>query len=145
MKCPKCDVDLVSAVRHKVQVNECPSCKGMWLDSQELNELEDEAFDFGDDAKGTVVFSSTPTTARCPVCSAPLRRFYYRFYALEMECCGNQHGYWLEADEDTRVLELMKQEEKDYERKVLAEDQWGKTLKRLRSPSFLSKVRDLFH
>ena len=61
-----------------------------------------------------------------------------------MEFCPNQHGYWLDADEDNRVLELMKQEEKDYERKVLAEDQWGRTLHRLRSGSFLSKLRDLF-
>ncbi len=144
MKCPKCLVNLVPTVHHKITVNACPTCKGMWFDGAELNELEDEAFDFGDDAKGTIVFRSTPTRAQCPVCEAPLGRFQYRFYDLEMEFCGQGHGYWLEADEDTRVLELMKQEEKDYERKVLAEDAWGKTLKRLRSPSFLSKVKDLF-
>lgn len=116
----------------------------MWLERQELNQLEDEAFDFGDDAKGTLFLSSTPTTAKSPECSAPLKRFQYRFYDLEMEVCANQHGYWLDEDEDTRVLELMKQEEKDYERKVLAEDQWARTLTRMRSGSFLSKVKNLF-
>jgi hypothetical protein len=48
-------------------------------------------------------------------------------------------------DEDTRVLELMKKEEVNYERKLLAEDNWAKVLKRMRSHSFLNKVRDLFH
>ena len=144
MKCPMCNTDLVSATRHKIQVNECPTCKGKWLSAQELNELEDEAFDFGDDAKGTIVFDSTPTAAKCPECGKPLQKFNYRFYDMQMECCPDQHGFWLTADEDDRVLELMKQEEKDYERKVLAEDKWGRTLKRLRSPSFMSKVRDLF-
>lgn len=145
MKCPKCNSDLVPTIRHKIKVNSCQSCKGMWLEYQELDELENEVFDFGDDAKGTLVFSSTPTTAKCPECNALLKRFKYRLFDLEMEFCENQHGYWLDDDEDTRVLELMKKEEKDYQRKLLAEDQWGATLKRMRSGSFLSKVRNLFH
>ena len=144
MKCPKCNSDLTPTVRHKLTVNYCPSCKGMWLEQQELGELEDEAFDFGDDAKGTLAFSSTPTTARCPECSARLQKFNYRFYDMEMELCPNQHGYWLDEDEDDRVLELMKKDEKDYQRKLLAEDQWNRTLSRLRSGTFLSKVRNLF-
>ena len=145
MKCPKCNADLVPAVRHKINVNYCQSCKGMWLEHQDLGKLEDEVFDYGDDAKGTLAFSSTPTTAKCPECNAPLKRFKYRFYDLEMEVCENQHGYWLDEDEDTRVLQLMKKEEADETRKLLAEDQWTKTLKHLRSGSLLSKVRDLFH
>ncbi|MDE2235032.1 MAG: zf-TFIIB domain-containing protein [Gammaproteobacteria bacterium] len=144
MKCPKCNSDLTSVVRHKLNMNYCPSCKGMWLEQQELGELEDEAFDIGDDAKGTLAFSTTPTSTKCPECNSPLQKFNYRFYDLEMELCPNQHGYWLDEDEDNRVLELMKQEEKDVKRKVLAEDQWNRTLNRLRSGSFLSKLRNLF-
>ena len=144
MKCPKCNSDLTPAIRHKVKVNYCQSCKGMWLERQDLEKLEDEVFDFGEDAKGTLAFSSIPTTAKCPECSALLKRFNYRFYDLEMELCENQHGYWLDEDEDTRVLELMKKEEADEKRKLLAEDQWARTLKHLRSGSFLSKVKNLF-
>lgn len=143
MKCPKCNTELTPATRHKLKVEQCPSCKGMWLERQELDELEDEAFDWGDDAKGTLSLSSTPTTAKCPECGAPLERFRYRFFDLELEFCPNQHGYWLDAGEDDRVLELMKKEEADYKRKVLAEDQWATTLKRMRSPSFFDKIRNL--
>ncbi len=144
MKCPKCNTDLAPTTRHKIQVEECPSCKGMWLECRELNELEDEAFDWGDEAKGTLALSSTATTAKCPECDAPLKRFRYRLFDLELEFCQNQHGYWLDQGEDDRVLELMKREEADYKRKVLAEDRWATTLKRMRSPSFLDKVRNLF-
>ncbi|MGH8257748.1 MAG: zf-TFIIB domain-containing protein, partial [Steroidobacteraceae bacterium] len=42
LKCPKCNVDLVPTVRHKITVNYCHSCKGMWLERQELEQLEDE-------------------------------------------------------------------------------------------------------
>jgi Zn-finger nucleic acid-binding protein len=117
----------------------------MWLESQELEQLEDEVFDLGEHAKGTLVFSSTPTTAKCPECNALLKRFRYRLHDLEMEFCENQHGYWLDDDEDTRVLEVMKKEEADLERKLLAEDKWTAMLKHMRSGSFLSRVRELFH
>jgi len=144
MKCPKCNVDLVPKVQHKVDVSFCPSCKGMWLDAQELDQLENEAFDLGEDEKGTLAFSSTPTTQKCPVCEATLRRFNYRAYDLEMEFCPDRHGYWLDADADTRVLELMKDEEQGYERSVRAEAQWGRMTQRMRSGSFLTKLKDLF-
>jgi Zn-finger nucleic acid-binding protein len=144
VKCPKCSIDLVPTTRHKIKVNYCQSCKGMWLEHNELEELEDEVFDFGDRWKGSLVFSSDVTTHRCPECSALLQRFKYRLYDLEMEFCPNQHGYWLDDDEDTRVLDLMKKEEVDLQRKLLAEDQWTATLRHMRSPSFFGKLRDLF-
>ncbi len=62
-----------------------------------------------------------------------------------MEFCENQHGYWLDEDEDARLLELMKKEEVDLQSKLLAEDKRATTLKHMRSGSFLSKVRELFH
>jgi Zn-finger nucleic acid-binding protein len=144
MKCPRCNVDLVPTTRYKLKVNICQSCKGMWFEHDELQELEDEVFDFGDRWKGTLAFGSQATTDKCPECAAALQRFSYRFYDLEMEFCPNQHGYWLEAGEDTRVLELMKREEVDLERKLLAENKWAAVLKHMHSRTFLSKLRDLF-
>lgn len=144
MKCPRCNTELVPTDRHKLTVQACPTCKGMWLERKELEELEDEVFDFGEHAKGTLVPSSAPTDLKCPECAARLQRFQYRFYELEMQFCENQHGFWLEADEDTRVLELMKREEKDLERKLRAEDRWAATLRRMRSGTLLDKMRGLF-
>jgi uncharacterized protein len=145
LKCPKCDVDLVPTVRYKLTVNACPSCKGMWFEHQELGQLEDEVFDFGDHAKGTLVVDSTPTTHKCPECARLMNKFRYRFYDLEMELCQSEHGYWLEYGEDTRVLELMKQERKQLKRKLSAEDQWASMLRHMHSKSFFRRLRDLFH
>jgi len=36
MRCPKCGEKLVSLQYHEVTVEECPACKGMWLDRGEL-------------------------------------------------------------------------------------------------------------
>jgi len=144
MQCPRCNLTLAPTMRHEIKVNQCQSCKGMWLEHEELDQLEDEVFDFGDRWKGTLVFGSSATTDKCPECAALMQRFKYRFYDLEMEFCPNQHGYWLESDEDTRVLELMKREEQDLQRKLLAENKWARTLRHMRSRSFFSRLRDLF-
>ncbi len=144
MNCPKCNSELAPATRHKIVVHGCATCKGMWFDPQEFKQLEDEVFDLDEHAKGTLVFSSTPTSAKCPQCEALLRRFNYRFYDLEMEFCEAGHGYWLEEGEDTRVLELMKQEERDIERSQSAEERWSQTVRRMHSGTFIDRVRDLF-
>ena len=44
-KCPKCD-DLVMmrhffSIKHKVEVDECPGCGGVWLDYGELGQIRD--------------------------------------------------------------------------------------------------------
>jgi len=116
----------------------------MWLQHQELDQLEDEVFDFGEHAKGTLVVDLTPTTDPCPQCGTPLKKFRYRFYDLAMELCEREHGYWLEEDEDTRVLELMKKEEQELKSKLRAEDRWSQMLAHMRSGSFFSRLRDLF-
>jgi len=143
MKCPNCDSELVQKTRDGVEMEICPSCQGMWLSRQELAQLEDEVFDFGDDEKGSLMLDSTPSTRKCPQCGKFLRTFEYRFYDLQLEFCEEQHGFWLDADEDKRVLELMKKEEKNLGRKVLADDRFAGHLQYLRSGSFMDRIRDL--
>ncbi len=144
MKCPNCNTDLVAAKQSGVDAELCQACKGMWLTRQELGQLEDEVFDFGDGEKGSLIFASSADTRRCPACGKPMNKFQYRFYDLELDFCGEGHGFWLDAGADKRVLELMKKEEAGLERKVVAEEKWASTVKHLRSGSFLDKLRDLF-
>jgi Zn-finger nucleic acid-binding protein len=144
MKCPNCNAGLVQTKRNGVEVEFCQACKGMWLSRQELEQLEDEVFDFGDTEKGSLMLGSTATNFKCPQCDKLMNRFQYRLYDLEMDFCPDGHGYWLDPDEDKRVLELMKKEEADLGRKVLAEDRWTAHLQYLRSGTFIDKVRDLF-
>jgi Zn-finger nucleic acid-binding protein len=143
MNCPDCNVALVNRKRDGIEMEICPSCSGMWLSRQELARLEDEVFDFGDDEKGSLMFGETPTTRKCPQCGKLMEGFQYRLCDLEMDFCTEGHGYWLDADEDKRVLELMKEEEQNLGRKVLAEDRFAAHLRYLRSGSFMDRIRDL--
>lgn len=144
MKCPKDNAQLVQKKRDGVDMETCQSCGGMWLTRQELNQLEDDVFDLGDENKGTLIASATATTLHCPECDTAMKRFEYRFYGLEMDFCENGHGFWLDKDADKRVLDVMKKEEAGLERKVRAEDKWASNLHRLRSGSFLDKIRNFF-
>lgn len=144
MKCPKDGAELAPKKRHGVAAAECPTCRGLWISPGDFDKLEDEAFDLGDHAKGTLVFGVEPTDHPCPECGAALRAFRYRLFDLELELCENQHGYWLDAGEDDRVLELMRRQEAKVERSALAEDRWTSLLNHMRSGSFLERMRDLF-
>lgn len=143
MKCPICGRNLEPTKRDRIEMEVCPSCHGMWLTRQELTELEDRVFDLGDDEKGSLMLGSSPTDLKCPQCGQALKSFQYRLYDLEMDFCVEGHGYWLTADEDKRVLELMKKEEQNLGRSVLAQDRFAAHLRYLRSGSILDKIRDL--
>lgn len=142
MKCPECGTDLIKQSRHGIEVDCCNNDHGMWFTLQELTELEDEAFN-DEEEKGTLILSSTPAKYSCPVCSSRLRQFDYRFYDLTLEYCENKHGFWLEAGEDDRILELMKERKKDETRKFNAEEHWQSTVRHLQSHSLFAKLKDL--
>jgi Zn-finger nucleic acid-binding protein len=42
MKCPNCNETLLIAERHRVEIDYCPSCRGVWLDRGELDKLLDQ-------------------------------------------------------------------------------------------------------
>jgi Zn-finger nucleic acid-binding protein len=142
MKCPKCHADLQTQNDRGVQVEACPICQGMWFTPAALDQLENEAFS-DEDNKGSLYLASEPTTLKCPVCSAALQRFDYRFYDLQIDCCPD-HGFWLDKDEDNQILELMSGEEARVEREFSSEDSWAKYINHLRSPSFFTKIKSIF-
>lgn len=44
MKCPVCrDVELVMSERNGIEIDYCPSCRGVWLDRGELDKIIDRS------------------------------------------------------------------------------------------------------
>jgi Zn finger protein HypA/HybF involved in hydrogenase expression len=41
MCCPKCGQNLVPAQNGAVEIDQCPNCKGVWLDANELETITD--------------------------------------------------------------------------------------------------------
>ena len=51
MQCPNGDAELEQKKRDGIEMEICPKCQGMWLTRQELEQLEDEVFDFATSIK----------------------------------------------------------------------------------------------
>ncbi len=39
MKCPSCNADLLLSERQGIEIDYCPSCRGVWLDKGELDKV----------------------------------------------------------------------------------------------------------
>lgn len=137
MICPKCKSVLVKkSYKGMMEVECCPNCRGMWLDFDELDRLEDVAFD-RDEYKGSLVHRRAETLSACPHCEANLQEFQYRLYDLRLDTCPNGHGYWLDAGEDERVMGIMTARAEEIQRKIDAESEWRGVLKNMHA--FLKK------
>lgn len=131
MECPKCATTLTKKYyKGMMEVDYCPNCRGMWLDFDELDKLEDMAFD-EDDQKGSLVHHQQETAFKCPACGGQLQEFQYRLYNLSLDNCPEKHGFWLDAGEDERVLEIMRKRQAQIGRKNTAELEWKQVLQGL--------------
>jgi Zn-finger nucleic acid-binding protein len=134
MNCPKCNTELIKKFyKGMLEVDSCPNCRGMWLDFDELDKLEDIVFD-EDSQKGSLIHFQKKSEFPCPHCGSKLDEFQYRLYNLQLDTCiENSHGFWLDEGEDERVMEIMNQRSEDMKRKVNAEIEWKETLKKMHS------------
>ena len=129
MVCPKCNVLLVKKFyKGWMEVDYCPQCRGMWLDFDELDKLEDMTFD-EDRNKGSLIHHETAVSWKCPTCGEPMKEFQYRLYDLKLDLCTARHGYWLDAGEDERVTQIMRNQQAQMGRKKDAEMEWKLVLK----------------
>jgi uncharacterized protein len=49
MLCPRCDTAMVASHREGVEIDTCPSCRGVWLDRGELEKIVRRADNDDDD------------------------------------------------------------------------------------------------
>lgn len=140
MNCPKCATELAKKYyKGMFEVDSCPNCRGMWLDFNELDKLEDVVFD-DDIRKGSLIHHQAKTEFLCPHCGAAMDEFQYRLYDLNLDYCAeNNHGFWLDAGEDERVIAVMQKRASEIKRKLDAESEWKQVLKGMHT--FLTKKK----
>ena len=65
MNCPQDQTELVLEKLQDIDIDRCPQCKGMWLDYDELDAIEDEVMT-DDHAKGTMEWNRQQSNLFCP-------------------------------------------------------------------------------
>ena len=81
MECPRDKTNLEIKIDRGIEIDECPSCKGKWLDQQELDVLEDTVFVTGL-KKGTRMYAIRESDINCVKCGEQMATFNYRALLL---------------------------------------------------------------
>ncbi len=59
MKCPVCkDVDLVMSERQGVEIDYCPSCRGVWLDRGELDKIIEKSSTYQSNNQQSIIIQT---------------------------------------------------------------------------------------
>ena len=143
MDCPRCHTGLSIEKYQGIEVDRCSSCNGMWLEYNELDELEDKAMD-DDDVKGSVMFRSyqgRPSLPHLPEWDAnvPLSRLRLGDGLLPQRArllAGQRRGEAGIGDNEAA--------REGHEALRHAEAEWASMLKRFKSKSFGDRMKGMF-
>lgn len=139
MKCPNDQQLLVKDNFEGMVVEHCEDCAGIWLDTTELDKVEDDHFNV-DKLKGSLIWQEKNSGKLCPECGVEMISFNYRLNDLELELCPHKHGWWLDSGEIHRVEAEMEEREQAILRKFSEEVDWTYKVNALRSKNVIDDV-----
>jgi Zn-finger nucleic acid-binding protein len=121
--CPRDGAALNLGQEHGIEVDRCPACAGAWYDYDELEALE-ATIASDDDRRGMIDYAKRGSDLLCPACKLPMHAFNYRAYNLEIDACGEGHGFWLDQGESDRIRDVMRERVRGLTRAGSAEKAW---------------------
>ena len=111
MKCPV-DSELLTTTRYEaeIEVDECPDCRGMWLDEGELERIQvtkekdysDELRQIPDGVVGAYELArqKIQDERSCPSCGSAMAKQEYGYCSrILVDSCPSCHGFWLDRGE----------------------------------------------
>jgi len=108
MLCPACRKSMLVLELDQVEIDYCPGCGGIWLDSGELELLT--AKRQKDDIllnSPAVVVPSREKATRCPICRKKMIKILVGpDRSIILDKCAKKHGFWLNKGELESVLRL---------------------------------------
>jgi Zn-finger nucleic acid-binding protein len=113
MRCPRCQSELRKNTQDGVETDECPSCRGLWLDDGELIRLLREGlYEVSEGEKSVAERNGKPGVSKverdsielCPRCQAQMTPVNYDYSSgVVIDNCPNGHGVWLDGEEIQRI------------------------------------------
>ncbi len=123
MQCSVCEEEMIIIELHKIEVDYCVSCKGIWLDAGELGLLlDDYTGKYGIISKLKKEDAFKEASKNCPICSKEMDKIvclnkegkYTKNITIDK--CINGHGLWFDKGE---LKELVENMELDEDNKIL--------------------------
>ncbi|MFZ1519839.1 MAG: zf-TFIIB domain-containing protein [Ignavibacteriaceae bacterium] len=120
MNCPACKNPMIILELNQVEIDYCNSCKGIWLDSGELELI------FSNSDKKSIDDSFIPKSnhpevgRRCPICKKKMEKVEFESSGIILDRCTNNHGLWFDngelksllktsADSNNKIIDLLKE------------------------------------
>ncbi len=110
MICPVCERDMIVIEYQNIELDHCASCKGVWLDSGELELLLkshqfEEAKPFLDGVLGSPEAATTEKEQKCPVCDHRMKKAAIgEQHRILIDLCPRKHGLWLDGGEVSHLV-----------------------------------------
>lgn len=94
-----------------VTVHDCPKCRGIWFEGDELSRAKDEAaphlrwldLDVFEAAKA----NSQPGSKLCPECGKAMAVLVYPHSKVKMDVCASDPGVWLERGDFDEIMKAL--------------------------------------
>ena len=115
MTCPRCSVEFGSRMLGEIEVEECASCGGVWLEEDELRKAKDLAdpdlvwMDF-EIWKHADRFEVSVKPVRCPRCDIDMAAVVYGDTKIEVDFCIRCQSVWLDNGELEKIVEALTDE-----------------------------------
>src|SRR6478752_4426491 len=94
MQCPNDQSVLVMSERSGIEIDYCPTCRGVWLDRGELDKIiERAAGDFGAAASAPVAAPAVPAAPAQPAYQPPPQQPAYGQQSYDNRGYDNTRGY----------------------------------------------------
>lgn len=115
MNCPACKNPMIILELNHVEIDFCSACKGIWLDSGELELL------FQNSESNSLYDSFTlkpdyiEEKRKCPICKIKMEKVEFDSTNIVLDRCTNNHGLWFDNGE----LSLLLKSEKNTDNKIV--------------------------
>lgn len=115
MYCPACKNPMIILELNQVEIDYCSSCKGVWLDSGELELLFQNSNEKSLTESLTLRPDYIEEKRKCPICKIKMEKIEFDKTEIILDRCVNNHGLWFDNGE----LILLLQSEKNANNKVV--------------------------
>ena len=114
MICPNCKKETLERINfHKVRVDRCSRCHGIWFDQDELRKSKDEKDQYSKwldvklwkNGKKFQAFSSEKI---CPSCKDNLYEVKYGKSNIKVDICNSCKGIWLDKGEFKEIVAYLR-------------------------------------
>lgn len=113
MRCPTCKYDMIVVEHHKIELDYCTNCQGVWFDSQELELLLnsmglDSRNIFLGNILNSVEAQSSEKKRNCPICTKKMKKTTIgRQPEIFIDICRRGDGLWFDGGEVTSLIKQL--------------------------------------